>query len=281
MRRRLLQLGYKLEERYQIDELIAATDMSQVYTATDRVEGNEVAVKLLLSRRAETRSELEASAPARIDHPAVVPVLAHGVEAAMRYLILPLLHGETLADHLRRTGPLPAPEVLRVATTLCDAAHAAHRRGLVHRDLKPSNVFLEHRDDSIVVRVLDFGVAKWLDGSGGTKTGELMGTLAYMAPEQVHDSKQVTPRADVYSLGAIVYEMWCGVAPFTANTQVELANRVMYDTAPALASRRADTPALLDTVVQQALAKEPNQRLATAKLLEKKLGEALTNMERG
>ncbi|HMR80387.1 MAG TPA: serine/threonine-protein kinase, partial [Polyangiaceae bacterium] len=210
------------------------------------------------------RFENEARAAARIGHPGIVDVLDLGSDEAGTYLVMELLDGEELEQRVQRDGPLPIDEVVALGTEIADAVAAAHDAGIIHRDLKPANVFLcKRRGAHPRVKLLDFGIAKLLfdDDGAQTRTGAVLGTPLYMAPEQLRDSKQVDARADVYSAGAILYFALTGAPPLDAATLPALAFKVSAEE-PALAStKRAETPQWLDALLARTLRKDPDARL--------------------
>jgi eukaryotic-like serine/threonine-protein kinase len=215
--------------RYRVTGLLGSGAMGVVVAARDEELGREVALKLLrrdASRDSRQRFSREARAAAAIAHPAVVAV--HDVlTTADGYpvLVMDRLHGETLRALLERTGQLEIEQAVRIAREIAAALEAAHARGIIHRDLKPENVFLSRRDDGgAEVKLLDFGVAKLagpmpaIDGTGLTVTGTIVGTPYYMAPEQAFAERDLDARADLWSLGVILYECLSGRRPFSADS---------------------------------------------------------------
>jgi serine/threonine-protein kinase len=217
--------------------------MGAVYSATDAVLERAVAVKVIRSEPIAAadmaaRFRREARAAASFAHPHVVRVYDFGVDRASRpFLVMELLDGCTLRERLARTGRMQAPEVLHVLRGVCSAVSAAHDRGLVHRDLKPENIFLQTPASGCVPKVLDFGVAKALDqgevatGSArGTAAGVLVGTIEYMAPEQVAGD-EVNRSWDVWALGVVTYEMLTGRHPFSRGVTVGMPEDAPFITA--------------------------------------------------
>jgi serine/threonine-protein kinase len=180
------------------------------------------------------------------------------------------LKGEDLAARLRREGALAVAFVERLALELADALAAVHGASIVHRDLKPANVFLSQRRASIEeIKLLDFGVAKQVDLHTLTGKGDVLGTLAYMAPEQLRDARAAGPGADVYALGALLYECLVGVPPIGGSSSPELLVNVMQGVTHSVRTRRPETPERLATIVDRCLKLRPQQRYASgAELLD-------------
>lgn len=261
---------------YKILELLGKGGMGEVFLAEDSRLGRKVALKILsrdLASDADRRQrfELEARAAAALNHPNIVTI--HSVEEAdgRAFLTLELVDGRTLADMIP-AGGLPLDKVLQIAIPLADAVGAAHQRGITHRDLKPANVMVTGDNR---VKVLDFGLAKLREelsqqaqGSMPTQalTGEgaILGTVAYMAPEQA-EGKTVDPRSDVFSLGVLLYEMATGQRPFRGDTNVSVLSAILKDTPVSISDVRKDMPRELARVVHRCLAKDPEDRYQTAK----------------
>jgi WD40 repeat protein len=258
--------GWPAVPGYEILDVLARGGQGVVYRARHRVLGRLVALKVLLSGGHAGPAELqrfrtEAEAVARLQHPHVVQIYEVGEHDGLPYLALEYLEGGSLAQKLQGT-PLPPPETARLVETLARAVGAAHQRGIVHRDLKPANVLLTA--DS-TPKVTDFGLAKKLDAAGPTATGAILGTPSYMAPEQAENRGQpVGPAADVYALGAILYELLTGRPPFQAATPMDTIMQVMK--AEPVPPRRLQPklPRDLETVCLKCLQKEPTRRYASA-----------------
>ncbi|MBK8980098.1 MAG: serine/threonine protein kinase [Planctomycetes bacterium] len=255
--------------RWRVERLIAAGGMGEVYLARHLQLGTAVAIKLLPQGAGgpdasvlRERFAREALLTASIEHPGVVRVLDFDDEGGRAYLVMELAAGRSLRAVLG-DGPLPVPRAVRVAAAVADVLAAAHRRDVVHRDVKPENVMIGPDDG---VRVLDFGIARALaDEQPLTRTGEILGTPEYMAPEQLLEgSDAIGPRTDVHGLGLLLYEMLTGVAPFRGSNVFQAMKLVESVTPPPPSSRRAGIPAALDTVVARALAKDPGERFADA-----------------
>jgi serine/threonine protein kinase len=268
--------GQVLSGRYRLGNLLGEGGMGKVFEAVRTDSGEVVAVKVLKvggsgdekdRRLAERRFRVEAEAAAALDHPGVVKVHEFGqTPEGTCFIAMERLRGATF-DEMRRAGKLGSPErVVELLREVCEVLAAAHRKGIVHRDLKPSNIFL-HREsrDRSRVKVLDFGIAKILDRAGEhlTSTGEFLGTLLYMSPEQTSGAA-VTPAVDVYSLGVILFEALTGALPFAARTPFELLRLHATSPAPSLSTLRADVSDELDLLVARCLLKRPENRFGHA-----------------
>jgi serine/threonine protein kinase len=262
---------------YVIEGVLGAGGMGHVYAALHRRLGRRVAIKLLLPQYSCEPDMLgrffnEARASSLIEHPGIVQILDCDLHSSGRaYIVMEHLMGESLGHALTRAPRLGADfgAAIEIASQVAGALAAAHGKGIVHRDLKPDNVFLvlpAGREAAPFVKVLDFGVAKLLDGAGGdavsrTRTGSLLGTPRYMSPEQCRSAGGVDHRSDIYSLGCICFEMLCGRAPFVSEAITDLL--VAHATTPPprpAALGIHDVPADLEALVLAMLAKEPAQR---------------------
>jgi eukaryotic-like serine/threonine-protein kinase len=270
-----LQTGTRLGP-YEVLSPIGAGGMGEVYRARDTRLDRSVAVKVLAPELASdpqfrARFTREAKAISAMNHPHICSLHDIGREQDVEYLVLELLEGETLAARLAR-GPLPLGQVLRFGTEIADALEAAHRLGIVHRDLKPANVMLT----AAGTKLLDFGLAKHTVGSAGqalsalattpgtgTAQGTLIGTLQYMAPEQVQ-GQPADARTDIFALGALLHEMATGRRAFAATTQASVIAKILETEPPLVSSLAPLAPPALDHLVQGCLAKAPADRWQTA-----------------
>jgi serine/threonine protein kinase len=281
------ETGRTLNERYVLGNLLGEGGMGRVFEATRLADGVTVAVKVLKDdaggsqekhEAAEKRFAVEARAAATLEHPGVVKILEFAQAAdGTSYIAMERLYGSTF-DELRRAGKFAMVErVVELLREVCSILGLAHKRGIVHRDLKPSNLYW-HRIDaaSSQVKVLDFGIAKILDCAGErlTSTGELLGTLLYMAPElcSCHD---ITAAADVYSLGVILFEALAGRVPFTGRTPMEIIRLHASSPAPSLSNYRPEVSDELSDVVARCLLKRPEARYASGA----ELAGALTGLK--
>jgi len=251
--------------------------MGEVYKARDTRLDRTVAIKVLpthLAGRAELRErfEREAKTIASLNHPHICTLYDTGHQDEVDFLVMEYIEGETLAERLLK-GPLPIQQVLQYAIEISDALDKAHRKGVTHRDLKPGNIMLTKSG----TKLLDFGLAKLAQEavpatpesqlptmkSGITGEGTILGTLQYMAPEQV-EAKEVDARTDIFAFGAVVYEMATGKKAFEGKTSASLMAKILEAEPPSMASLQPMTPPALDRVVKKCLAKEPDQRWQTA-----------------
>ena len=272
--------GSRIGGRYEVTGPLGSGGMGLVFAGRDRTLDREVAIKLLSpylwkNPAATERFWREARAMARISHPATVQVFDRGEDGRFGpFLVMERLDGENLSRFLHTRGPLPEALGLALADQLCGTVQAAHEAGVVHRDLKPANVFVLRGPPGAVPRLklLDFGVAKLQDDGTLTQAGDILGTLAYMAPERWVTTTPVDVRADVYALGAIVYEMLTGQPPFQADTRAALRLAIINDPPPPLRAHRPELPAWLAAVVERALDKRPERRYASARAFARALG---------
>ena len=269
-----------LAGRYRIQAVIGRGGMSTVYRATDEVLGRDVAVKVLLPALADqdptyaARFEREARAAAGLASAAVVTVFDTGTdEDGSQYIVMELVSGHSLAELLANGRPLPVEEAIRIGVQVADALQAAHAAGILHRDIKPANVMVA---DDGTVKLLDFGIARSLDGVTLTQAASVVGTAAYMAPERAL-GQSGDARADVYSLGCLLYAMLAGRPPFGG----EIAAAILHqhvNADPVPPSRlRAAVPAALDALVLATLAKAADARPKTAA----EVGERLAALSAG
>ncbi|MCA9695521.1 MAG: serine/threonine protein kinase [Myxococcales bacterium] len=267
-----LAIGDRLADRFLIERPLGQGGMGSVYLARDEKLGESVALKIvggfaLLDPAAADRMRHEVSVARRISHPNVVRIHDIGESAGVLFLSMEYVSGSTLADVLARYGRLPPARVREVCVQICDGLTAAHHAGIIHRDLKPSNILI---DEQQRVRIIDFGIARLRDSSGMTATGTVVGTPEYMAPEQV-SGRAVDARTDIYALGAVLYHALCGRPPFQAATAIATTLAQLNDppTPPrALVPELSET---WETLVLQALEKDPERRFPTAQALKARL----------
>ena len=270
-----MQTGRRLAQ-YEIIEKIGSGGMGEIYRARDTKLGRDVALKILPENLAAdperaARFETEARAVAALRHPSIVTI--HGIDEAdgVRFMAMELVEGKTLTQ-LIPSGGLPLGRFLEIAIPLADAVAAAHAKGITHRDLKPDNVMVEPDGR---IKVLDFGLAKLLEvglvgdgtltvGPGVTASGRIMGTVAYMSPEQA-EGKPVDPRSDVFSLGIVLYEMITGDRPFQGDTHISTITAILRDTPKPVHERTHAAPRQLDRILQRCLEKAPDRRYETAR----------------
>ena len=259
-----------LDGRYRLGPVLARGGMSTVHRATDTRLDRPVAVKVMDPRLAadpvfRARFEREARSAARIDHPAVVDVYDQGTcvlgdGGPVVFLVMELVEGGTLRDVLRAAGPLPVAAAVAVLVPVLDGLAQAHRRGLVHRDVKPENVLISRTGE---VKVADFGLVTAAAQAGVSHAGMILGTVAYLSPEQV-TTGAADARSDVYAAGVLAYELLTGAPPFTGDTAISVAYRHVHDEVPAPSSAAQNIPAELDDLIVRATRRDPAARPADA-----------------
>jgi serine/threonine-protein kinase len=246
--------------RYTLLAVLGTGGMATVWRARDEMLGREVAVKVLSPQLAAdpeflARFEREARHAAAVSHPRLVTVFDCGVEGDTPFIVMELAAGRTLRQVLDETGVLPPGQAVTVAAAVCEGLEAAHAAGLVHRDITPANIVLNGGD----IKVLDFGIARADGTRAATATGTVLGTAAYLSPEQA-SGQTSGPQSDLYSLGCVLFEMLTGRPPFTADSTVGLAYRQVHDDPGPPSAWRPDVPARLDHVTALLLAKDPGAR---------------------
>lgn len=253
--------------RFVVEKVIGSGGMGSVFSAVDRVAGGRVALKVLnlASEGAVERFWREAHLLSELSHPAVVRYVAHGqTDDHVPYLAMELLAGEDLEQRLRR-GPLRVDECVALATRVADALVFAHGKNIVHRDLKPSNLFLVDGEPTRT-KILDLGVAKPLAATHPlTRSGMLMGTIGYMAPEHAFGDVAIDPRSDLFSLGCVLFEALVGRSPFAAKHVAAVFAKVIHFEPPRLGTLVDGIPRALEQLVQRLLSKSPDERPRTAK----------------
>jgi serine/threonine protein kinase len=264
-----------LEDRYELRERIGQGGGSAVYRAIDHRLGREVAVKVLGAELASDpafveRFRREARAAASLSHPNIVAVHDWGERDGSYHIVMELVAGNDLKSEIRRRGPLPEAEALRIALQIASGLDAAHRRGVIHRDLKPQNVLL---DANGPVKVADFGIARVVGQTQLTRTDELFGTVHYVSPEQA-EGKPADERSDLYSLGIVLFEMLTGTLPFEADTPIAVASMHLRAPPPPLRTIRPELSHQTETVVLRALEKDPARRYQSASAMRDDLDRA-------
>lgn len=257
-----LNPGDIIRSRFRIGRRVATGGMGHIFQATDLETQSLVAVKILSEGHAEETQRFvrEISTLAQLDHPGIVRYVTHGVQASgAPYLVMEWLQGEDLAVRLAR-GALSVSEVLTLLSRVAETLAEAHRRGIVHRDIKPSNLFLRHgRFDQVTL--LDFGIARIRTSVSLTHTGAVLGTPAYMAPEQVRYHKSVRECADIFALGCVAMECLTGTAVFKATHVMAILAKILLHEPPRLHDLRPDFPEELDALLALMMAKNPDERL--------------------
>ena len=263
---------------YEVVARIGAGGMGEVYQARDTRLNRIVAIKILPSHLADSgesrdRFEREARMIASLNHPHICTLHDVGHHGTTDYLVMEFLEGETLASRLSK-GPLPLEQTLQYAIEIAGALDKAHRRGMTHRDLKPGNIMLTKSG----AKLLDFGLAKLKQGASApgvlqsqlptgensiTARGAIVGTLQYMAPEQL-EGKETDARTDIFALGAVIYEMATGKKAFEGQSQASIIAKILEIDPPPISSLQPMTPSALDRVVRTCLSKDPDNRLQSA-----------------
>ncbi|WP_437592026.1 serine/threonine-protein kinase [Sorangium sp. So ce1000] len=254
--------GDVLAGRFALEAHAGAGGMAEVYRARDLERGCAVAIKLLrdTSGADAPRFQREATLLAELEHPRIVRHVTHGsLPSGALYLAMEWLEGEDLSRRLAR-GRLEVQEAVEIARCVAEALGAAHARGIVHRDLKPSNVFLAGAEPPRDVRLLDFGIAWPCAGTRMTGSGVLIGTPAYMAPEQARSGGVVDARADVFALGCLLFECLAGEPAFRGDHFMSVLAKVLFDEPPRLSDVRGDVPEALATLCARMLSKDPETR---------------------
>ncbi len=251
---------------YRIINQIGQGGMATVYKAYQPSMDRNVAIKVLPSRLAESqefiqRFQQEARIIAKLEHPHILPVFDYGESDGITYFVMRYLDAGTLSDKMEKGRPLPLNEIDRLFTQLAEALSYAHGFGIIHRDLKPSNALIDSQGNLFLT---DFGIAKLLESASPrlTQTDAIMGTPAYISPEQAQANK-VDQRSDIYSLGIILYEMVTGRVPFEAETPLAVLLKHVGDQLPPPSSIKPDVPEAIEQVVLKALAKHPGDRYST------------------
>ncbi len=274
--------GRLLAGKYRLLAELGRGGMGAVWRARNVHVGREVALKLLLpevprSPELVARFQDEARVAARIGHPGICDILDLEVTPLGPVIVMELLRGENLAQRIAREGRLPRALAVPFVREAALALEAAHRAGVIHRDLKPENLFLHQgADDRLSVKLMDFGISKFLDRTGGrTASGALMGTPEYMAPEQVVGAAKADARTDVWALGAVLYKALTGLDPFTGDGVPAILLAIVGGTPPPAEPLAAVAPPELVAVVLRCLSRDPAQRFASAR----ELAEALQRCE--
>lgn len=277
----MVRSGDRVSERYEVLEQLAVGGMGTLWRARHTELDVEVALKVISSESAsETlhkRFKREAQAAARLRSPNIVQVWDYGIFRGQPYLAMELLRGEDLAACLARQGALGPEECLTILQGVANAMDIAHEAGIVHRDLKPANIFLERVGDQEVVKVLDFGVAKDLGKMtepGGTSGSAVVGSPAYMSPEQVW-GEPVGPPADLWAMGVLAFEMLTGRCPFADETLAKVFDRIIRAPLPKARDVVPQLPESIELFFARAFARAAGERFSSARELAGALREAL------
>ncbi len=264
--------------RYEIVKLLGQGGMASVYLANDPNTKRQVAVKVLpreltLNAQFRARFQQEAEFIAKLEHPSIVPIYDFGEHEGQPYIVMQYMAGGSLADRLDK-GPLLLGDIHPIMERLAAGMDAAHRKGIIHRDLKPGNILF---DLNGLAYIADFGIAKLGEAGAGLTGSGIIGTPAYMSPEQARGKETLDGRSDVYSLGVILFEMLTGKLPFEADTPMGMAVAHINDPVPDVLSLNRSLPPACSTIIRRALAKERTARFASAR----ELASALAGLRPG
>jgi serine/threonine protein kinase len=273
---RAIRPGALIDGTYRLGELLGAGGMGQVYEAEHAALGRKVALKVLrpgmddVEGTSRFRREMRAVAALTSEH--VVSVFDCGaLEDGTPYFVMERLEGQDLRQVLRSFGPLPVRRAVHALQHALRGIAVAHRAGIVHRDLKPENLFLVARArGGELCKVLDFGAAR-MDSSLATRQGAVIGTIRYMAPEQLADASRVGPASDIYALGAILYECLTGRPPHVADAMPELMFKIMNERPPPVTTLKSNIPPALAAIIERALSHAPEQRFPSAEAFDEAL----------
>jgi len=260
------QLARVLGSRYTVEREFAQGGMATVYLARDNEQGRQVAVKVMHPKVADAlgaeRFLREMEIARTTVHPLIVPLTDSGNTDGLLYYIMPFVEGESLFHRMEREKQIPWPEAVKITRDVAEALGYAHARGVLHRDVKPENILLGGGR----ALVADFGLARAIgaaDYQKLTQTGVIVGTIFYMSPEQLREDKDIDGRADIYSLGCILFEMLTGAPPYTGASLKDLVTKVLRAEIPSAQQKVPEVPDALDVALTRALAKGASSRFAT------------------
>ncbi len=259
------QEGQIIANKYRIKEVVGRGGMGVVYKAEDIILKRCVALKFLRSEflvdpEAKSRFLLEAQVSASIDHPHICPVYEINEEHGRTFIVMPFIEGESLRETNKKE---PREERLSLAIQVAEGLGEAHKKGIIHRDIKPANIMVTA---SRQAKIMDFGLAKLLQGSDLTTTAKVMGTVSYMSPEQAR-GEPVDPRTDVWSLGVVLYELFADRLPFEKKQNHALLYAIIYEAPQPIRQLLPDLPESLEAVIDKCLQKDPSERYADAEAL--------------
>ncbi|HYQ44982.1 MAG TPA: SUMF1/EgtB/PvdO family nonheme iron enzyme [Polyangiaceae bacterium] len=265
---------------YRFDQVIGEGGMGVVYRAYDEALGRPVALKCLHSNLAgdhdiRTRFAREARILSAYNHPNVVKVYDFVEQDYLLAMVMELVEGPNLVQHLAKwRGHMPLAEIRQLFREVLDAVDAGHRQGVIHRDLKPENILVTSSADCLRPKIVDFGIARILEGTTYTMSGAFLGTCCYMSPEQVRQPHAADPRSDIYSLGVTLYQLCTGKVPFEGNHFAVMMAHAQEQPVPP-SRLRPELPGELERLILDALAKDPSQRPETCAVFRDRLLEAL------
>ena len=260
-----------LSGRYEIGDRLGSGGMSNVYKATDLILERTVAVKVLAEHLSDderfvARFRREALAVAKLIHPNIVQVYDPGVDDGRHYIVMEYVEGRSGAQILQRQGPVEPETAAEIGIQSCAGLDYAHRRGIIHRDVKPGNLMIVGGPvggGEMVVKLTDFGIARAIEQTRITQVGSVVGTAAYLAPEQVR-GEEATPATDVYALGVVLYQFLTGRLPYEGSSLAELAVRQQNEKPLPPDTYNSEVPETLGAAVLRALEGDPNRRYASA-----------------
>jgi eukaryotic-like serine/threonine-protein kinase len=261
----ILELPTLLADRYKATELLGAGSFAETYLGTDQQDGQSVAIKVLRPHLASdsntlTRFEREARATSEIFHPNVVRTLDYNVADDPPFMVMEYVAGSDLKALIHERGTFSPPDAVTIAVQILAGLDAIHQFGMIHRDVKPHNVLI---DEEHGARLCDFSIVRALDQTGLTRTGVALGTASYMAPEQA-SGKEVTPAADLYATGIIMFEMLTGQVPFSGNDPLEVLYQQVHKDPPSLREINPAVPDWLEAITLRAMSKNPEDRYESA-----------------
>jgi eukaryotic-like serine/threonine-protein kinase len=271
--------GNVISNRYELEGRLGSGGMSSVYKATDRVLERTVAVKLLAEHLSDdekfvARFRREALAVAKLIHPNIVQVFDTGVDNERHYIVMEYVEGRSGAQLLQANAHIEPGVAVDIGAQACAGLEYAHRQGIIHRDVKPGNLMIiggpagdgDARDGEMAVKLTDFGIARATEQTRLTQVGSVVGTAAYLAPEQAR-GEEATPAADVYALGVVIYQLLTGRLPYEGSSLAEMAMRRESETPLPPTAYNSEIPETLSAAVLQALQSDPEQRFQTARSL--------------
>jgi eukaryotic-like serine/threonine-protein kinase len=275
-----------LSDRYEVQDRLGSGGMSTVYRAVDRILERTVAVKILAEHLSDderfvARFRREALAVAKLIHPNIVQVYDTGVDRGRHYIVMEFIEGKSGAQLLQRHGTLGPATTVEIGAQACAGLDFAHRRGIIHRDVKPGNLLVVGGPDGggeMAVKLADFGIARAAEQTRITQVGSVVGTAAYLAPEQAR-GEEATPSSDVYSLGVVLYQFLTGRLPYEGSSLAELAVRQQNERPLAPRTYNDEVPETLSGAVLRALESDPARRYASADELAQALRDGLAGFD--
>ena len=269
--------------RYEVIDQLGQGGMAIVYLARDPSMKRQVALKLLPRQfthdpQFRTRFQREAEVIAALEHSAIVPVYDYGEHEDQPFIVMRYLSGGTLADRIIK-GALPVEEIASIFRRVGAAVDYANSKGVIHRDIKPGNILFDSQGEA---SLSDFGIARIAESTAAfTGTGTMIGTPAYMSPEQAQGEKNLTGRTDIYSLGVVLFECLSGELPYNADTPMGVAIAHIQSPIPSLLDRKPDLPPAFEGVIRKALDKDPSKRFQSATALAQAIQDRGTILEQG